>query len=474
MYWLAFISIFFVLNCNNNGTNYVGKISGLGKTDADQITIEEDQDVSEIDTNYVEEYTPPIMITGANLTCKTITKNIQSRYIQITCNLENQGLILEEIVLSPFDIDVLDESGENIILDFINQDDGTILIKAVLKESSDIEISLKSIDGNEIENDDSESFTVIIAKDAISATAEEEEQASDSQTSSENLEGDNNSGETESLNCDSIGAAGSWVSVPGNPNYGTNDFCVMKYEAKCSIEDGQNCSQGMIPENPTSIAENRPWVIISQEEAQRECASLGQGYDLTSNTEWMTIATNIANVSSNWSGGVVGNGQLIRGHSDTSPGTACAASSSTAMNVVENDCTNQPSERDDFIEQRTHTLSNGAIIWDFSGNAWEWTNYLNENGKPTPVSSEWNEYIYISGTDIMPLTKLIPQIAIDNNWNSTESIGKYLAGENQSGGALLRGGSFGNATNAGVFAAGLFESPTYSMAHVGFRCTYTP
>ena len=27
-------------------------------------------------------------------------------------------------------------------------------------------------------------------------------------------------------------ADGEWVKVPGDPNYGTSDFCVMKYEAK--------------------------------------------------------------------------------------------------------------------------------------------------------------------------------------------------------------------------------------------------
>ena len=45
---------------------------------------------------------------------------------------------------------------------------------------------------------------------------------------------------------------------------------------------------------------NQDWV------AKTECSDLGLGYALITNDQWMTIATNIANKSSNWDGGNVG------------------------------------------------------------------------------------------------------------------------------------------------------------------------
>ena len=61
--------------------------------------------------------------------------------------------------------------------------------------------------------------------------------------------------------CGSIQGDGSWILVPGDPIYSTNDFCVMKYEAKCSVEDGQVCN--LNSETPNSAPESTPWVNIS-------------------------------------------------------------------------------------------------------------------------------------------------------------------------------------------------------------------
>ena len=50
-----------------------------------------------------------------------------------------------------------------------------------------------------------------------------------------------------------------------------------------------------------------------------QCSSLGAGYALISNAQWQTIAQNIENVATNWSGGAVGTGGIPRGHSDGTP-----------------------------------------------------------------------------------------------------------------------------------------------------------
>ena len=274
-------------------------------------------------------------------------------------------------------------------------------------------------------------------------------------------------GPTDPLDCASIAVGGTWIMVPGDPDYGTNDFCVMKYEAKCSAADGSTCA--IATHSPLSQASNTPWVSIDQQDAMTECTSLGKGFHLISNDEWMTLATNIGNVDSNWSNGAVGDGQLKRGHSDDDPSEACAASSDASLNVVETDCTSLASANDEFTQQRTHTLSNGEVIWDLAGNVFEWTSYFNDEEKPTPLGDSWRHYTEVSSTTTMPITDLIPQIALDNSWDAN-SIGRYYPGTDGSGGALVRGGRYNSTTFSGIFTAYLRRLPTNLYAHWGFRC----
>ena len=292
------------------------------------------------------------------------------------------------------------------------------------------------------------------------------------------------SGPTDPLDCASISVGGTWIMVPGDPDYGTNDFCVMKYEAKCSVADGKTCVEAT--HSPLSQASNTPWVNIDQQDSITECASLGKGYHLITNDEWMTIASNIAGQNSNWSSGTVGTGSLYRGHSDDSPTVACPADANDANAYVEDDagtdCTAYPNngtEDDEATQRRTHTLSNGQVIWDLAGNAREWVSYFNNSDKPYdaddlgPVDS-WREHTDIDTFgSAMSQTDLVSQAAIDGGWTSTESIGRYRAGayaSNSGGGGLQRGGRFDVGIGAGVFTARLFGLPTFSLPTLGFRC----
>ena len=154
--------------------------------------------------------------------------------------------------------------------------------------------------------------------------------------------------------CDKL--TGDWVSVPGDSDYGTFDFCVMKYEAK-------NVSSAA-----TSVASDTPWVYISVTNAETQCQSIGA--QLISNDQWDTIATNISNQASNWSDSSVGSGDLNTGHSDNSPSSPLAASTDS------NACSGTGQTCDDVSwdsQKRTHTLSNGEVIWDIAGNVHEWT-----------------------------------------------------------------------------------------------------
>ncbi len=255
-----------------------------------------------------------------------------------------------------------------------------------------------------------------------------------------------------------------YIKVPGDSNYGTGDFCIMKYEAKDV--------SGTATPQPASA----PWVNVTQANSLAACRSLGLGYDLVNNTHWMSLGVNVASVASNWVGASVGSGLLILGHSDNSPNSACAASSNDTEYFVESTCT--PLSTGDTADQRrTLTLTNGNVIWDLSGNVAERVIYFNLNDKPSPLEG-FVEYTAITATDSTPLTDLIPEIAVTNTWNSLQGMGQFYSGLNGTGGTLKRGGywldNMGGSGIAGVFHAYMNDYLTDTLAETGFRCIAPP
>jgi hypothetical protein len=277
-----------------------------------------------------------------------------------------------------------------------------------------------------------------------------------------------------SLFCQGL-SGGSWVAVPGDASYGTNDFCVQKFEAKD------------VSGVPTSQASLTPWVSISQTASVSACRALGSNYDLISNAEWLTIGANIARVAGNWSSGTVGVGTINRGHSDNNPTSPCAASNDDSLAWVQTDCTPKNSSGDVWNQKRTHTLSTGAVIWDLAGNVFDWTSYVipNNNAKPfvsadgAPLNS-WREFTALD-MSFGSLTRgeLTPTNAQKSFWNdswasSSSGIGRYYSGMNGSGGALFRGGPWYDGISSGLFAAFLSDSPSTTNTYVGLRCVARP
>ena len=90
-----------------------------------------------------------------------------------------------------------------------------------------------------------------------------------------------------------------FVEVIGNGLYSTSNFCVMKYEAK-------NVSNTAV-----SVAAGLPYVDMTWQQAQLSCSNLGSNYHLITENEWLTIARDLENVSSNWNSSIVGDGFFL-------------------------------------------------------------------------------------------------------------------------------------------------------------------
>lgn len=259
----------------------------------------------------------------------------------------------------------------------------------------------------------------------------------------------NNGGGSDSATVGTSGSCPSgYVRVPGSNKHGTEDFCVMKYEAK---NDGSG--------NPVSQASGSPWTSITQYDARQECRSLGKGYHLITESEWMTIADNVMRQENNWADGTVGSkasngGGLYLGNVDPS-----GDHSHLGYN---GDDPESGTGRDTTARFQ---LSNGNYIWDFSGNVWEWTNgYVTNDGVPEPDGNGWTEY-----TDITKFQAMEDEKPLNPSWNASNGIGKiYLDQSNIH--AVKRSGGWNQGVTAGALTVNLYSAPSLTSSSTGFRC----
>jgi hypothetical protein len=290
---------------------------------------------------------------------------------------------------------------------------------------------------------------------------------------------------TDTVNSDSLdftvtvnAAEEGWIAVPGNDDYGTSDFLVMKYEAK--NVDGVAVSQ----------SQGTPWVNISQTSAISACEAIDA--HLITNEEWMTIARNIESVSSNWSGGEVGLGYINRGYAaHTTYGDAWSNTTVapyTGSLDIYNTGVNTCSSVGEHLYKRTHTLSNGEDVWDLSGNVREWidktltTTNLQEDF-PSQASDWWEYYgstslvsqtvdfsnnTYISYSMVGPLGEYNADQGIGRIYIDTDVA--YPSGNIH---AFLRGGYFEDVICIGIYCLNLNAAPTHYDVKTGFRCVQT-
>ena len=317
-----------------------------------------------------------------------------------------------------------------------------------------------------------------------------------------------------------------FVHVPGDPLYGTSDFCVMKYEAKCAATSDpstgltspdtgyhtySNSTTACTSSNSkmvVSVASGYPIANISQTNAITYCSNLGSNYHLMTNEEWMTIARNAERLGANWYGSAPGTNFMFSGHNDNGPanvalvastddnagytgtGDSASACDGIFVNYVAGDDTT--SGRACVGQRRTHYLSNGEVAWDFGGNVWEWVNdtivcaatvcTVDEMPYGSSAAEEWVEYASGAagwGGDVLATNGSLTYDDMrpsNSAWNSDGSVGRLYTDANDpypSGAyihAFLRGGTWGHGAYAGLFTLGLHTAPSGTGSDIGFRC----
>jgi len=286
-----------------------------------------------------------------------------------------------------------------------------------------------------------------------------------------------------------------YVSVPGDARYGTaGGFCVMKYEAKCAATadpttgltspdtgyqtyaNNTTACTSANSKQVVSTASGYPIANISQTDAKTYCSALGTGYHLITNSEWMTIARNIEKRGENWTSSTVGTNGLYRGHSDNTPTTALAANSDDSEGY-EGTGNSSPSQ-----EKRTFTLSNGEVIWDLSGNVYEWNqDTIKRKDEPHSTTAPdntfgWKEFTTVDDYGTMSYASMRPS---NPNWNATQNMGRLYTynpngDTNTTQYAFLRSGYWIDTSNAGLFTLNLNGTPGSTLNGIGLRCVFTP
>lgn len=256
---------------------------------------------------------------------------------------------------------------------------------------------------------------------------------------------------------------GNYKKIDANVTLGTDEFCVMVYEAK-DMADGK----------AHSVAAGIPWVNITPAAARTACQENGTTFDLISNREWMAIAYLIEGRMENWISGFVGTGSINRGHTDSSSGLLSITNAGDFYNQTGNSTGAGPEQ------SRAFFISDSDYIWDFAGNAWEWVDWTTYGPIDTGFTScgydAWFEVFEIASNCAAPNTldyaPLNPASNPGGSYGTSYNLGAIYGTANAGFGMALRGGDHSTGSNAGIYSLALDAATGDTAGNIGFRCVF--
>ncbi|MCX6740882.1 MAG: prepilin-type N-terminal cleavage/methylation domain-containing protein [Candidatus Parcubacteria bacterium] len=287
---------------------------------------------------------------------------------------------------------------------------------------------------------------------------------------------------------------------------GKTGFYVMQYEAKYDTNGdgiGDDAGTGVPPTGCRANASYDTWAwgttsspcpsswsasnVVSSPDGSlianithtQALTACPTGFHLITNDEWMAIARDAEQVSSNWANNQIGStvasgGGLKRGN--------VGITDSASYNGAD------PEKGYNRNTKAMLTLSNGSTIWDLSGNVYEHVSFTpsgtdathQELDQPDSTASGWNFYEFTglnnNGANTF-ITGYTDGKAVfrpsDNTWNSSYGVGEIY--DNSNSGAstahvVIRGGDWDDSADAGAFCLGLNWSTSSSDYDVGLRC----
>lgn len=304
---------------------------------------------------------------------------------------------------------------------------------------------------------------------------------------------------TQTLTSLSMTCPDGYILIPGSADYKTSDFCVMKYDTKCSNPDPKCVtSEGVYKNNEAgcectgkykvvSTADGAPITFIPEDDgtitsAKVYCQNIGA--HLINNSEWMTIARNVEQVPANWCNQNGTNCEaapgtpgkiLANGHNDSAPNRAlpegpdnqpCFETTTDGSNV----CGGISSQK------RTLILSNGGVIWDFAGNVWQWIDaVVPRKDEPRSIipNSGGNGWVWAEFTTVPYNNDFDPS---NPNWTAKQGVGRIyhynsVGDTDPTLYTYIRGGNWRHGYDSGAFTIHMQPIPGKSgIDDVGFRC----
>ena len=266
-----------------------------------------------------------------------------------------------------------------------------------------------------------------------------------------------------------------FILVPWDAMFNTKDFCVSQYHMSYidadnldSYTEMDEITYNTVPYEPdkpiVSMAWRHPIANINQQEAIDTCKSLWSGYHLITNDQWMTIARNIE-AYNNW--------KIIYNWVSGDKNLWC--DSTWGNNEIRKKGTRTWYGDDETCNnKRMYKLSNGNIIWDFSGNIWSHVNKANNisgvwhNAWHTSIQwsshpTDWDrDGIYHSDDMVLYGSA---------QWYGIEyGMGSVWYAKWRDNNVFLRGWSAGTQKYAWIFSLFLNFTSDSRSEHVGFRC----